>query len=196
MDRREAIKRTSLMMGMAVSSSVVTGLMQGCSTPLREVGWTPSFLSVEQARLVGDIAERIIPKTDTPGALDQGVDAFIDMIVKECFDSKEQTMFQEGLTEFESKCDEITGKSFAACTTKEQDKVLGEIEDKQLSAFKENPDPSKKPIYLQIRELTLLNYFTSETVMTSQFIYEPIPTKLEGCIPMEKGQKAKVGNAF
>jgi len=61
MDRREAIKRTSLIMGMAVSTPVITAIMEGC-TVKKEINWIPTFLTKDQAILVGQVAERSIRK--------------------------------------------------------------------------------------------------------------------------------------
>ena len=71
-DRREALKRTAMLMGGALSSSAIAGVLQGC-TAQPELNWQPKFLTEDQGRLVAEVAERIIPKTDTPGAKDAGV---------------------------------------------------------------------------------------------------------------------------
>ena len=47
MDRREAIKRTSCIMGIAISSPVITAIMEGC-TIKNDINWIPSFLTKDQ----------------------------------------------------------------------------------------------------------------------------------------------------
>jgi len=45
MDRREALRKTALLMGAAVSATAFAGIMQGCkATP--ELTYTPSFLNL------------------------------------------------------------------------------------------------------------------------------------------------------
>ncbi len=71
-DRREALRKTALLMGAAVSASALTGILQGCkATP--ELTYTPVFFNADQATLVSEVADIIIPRTDTPGAKDAGV---------------------------------------------------------------------------------------------------------------------------
>ena len=82
-DRREALRKTALMMGAAISASAFAGLMQGCKTT-PELTYVPRFFNEDQGRLVMEVAEIIIPKTDTPGAKDVGVPGFIDTMLKDC----------------------------------------------------------------------------------------------------------------
>lgn len=72
MDRREALRRTALLMGGAVSAPAIMGVLKGC-TARPGVDWKPEFLNDEQASIITDISEIIIPRTDTPGAKDVGV---------------------------------------------------------------------------------------------------------------------------
>src|SRR6185436_5462094 len=82
MTRREAIKRATLVLGMALSPSILAGVMhaQPASTGTSE---KPRYLNARQFETAAAIAERIIPKTETPGALDVGVPVFIDLMYGE-----------------------------------------------------------------------------------------------------------------
>ena len=92
MDRREALKRTAWIMGGAVSAPAIMGILKGCAAK-PTIDWTPVFLSSDQGALVSQVAEIIIPKTDTPGAKDVGVPGFIDQILKECYKKEDQDKF-------------------------------------------------------------------------------------------------------
>ena len=48
------------------------------------------LLTPRQRRLAGALAERILPRTDTPGALDAGVDLYIDAIVSDFFSAEDR----------------------------------------------------------------------------------------------------------
>jgi gluconate 2-dehydrogenase gamma chain len=100
MDRREALKRTAWIMGGAVSAPAVLGILKGC-TAKQTIDWKPVFLSNEQGALVSEVAEIIIPKTDTPGAKEVGVPGFIDQLVNECFTKEDQDKFLNGLKTFD-----------------------------------------------------------------------------------------------
>ena len=83
MQRREILRRVAWMLGGAVSAPAALAILQGCSAKEAAPGaaaFTPKFLDgPSQMDIVTEIAEIIIPKTDTSGAIDAGVPAFIDL---------------------------------------------------------------------------------------------------------------------
>lgn len=192
MNRRKAIKKTSLILGMAVSSPVVMSIINGC-VPKKTIDWQPKFLTQNQAILVGNIAETILPKTNTPGALDIGIDAFIDHIVDNCYSDQNKEIFLNGLIEVERESDLLDGESFVNLSDKNKVKLLNKFEQKAAQIDIEN-GKYPQPFFQQIKELTLLGYFTSEEIMKNELEYVPIPTRLEGCIDMKENQKLIVGN--
>ena len=192
MDRREAIKRTSRIMGIAISSPVITAIIEGC-TIKNDINWIPSFLTKDQAILVGQVAERILPSTDTPGALDVGVDAFIDVMLRDCYKKAHQENFLSGVRELEEISQASFEKPFADCDHKHQDALLKKLEN-DSETWKKDGKSSERPFFLIVKELTLLGYFTSEEIMKNHLEYNPIPGRFDGCIPMDKNQKLRVGN--
>lgn len=189
MNRREAIQRTVQVMGGALSSSALAGMMSGC-TPSREIEWTPRLLTKDQSLVAGEVAEQIIPRTETVGALDVGVDQFIDLMLSDNYKLEEQKIFLAGLDELQSNALATFGASFVDCTQEEKGQLLAELE----SNISHPIAPGNRPFWLTIKELTLLGYFTSEEGLKQNLIHIPVPGSLEGCIPAEPGQKLKVGN--
>ncbi len=172
MDRREAIRRTTLLLGGAISSSAMTGLLSGCqATP--SVAWTPVFVEQEQARMIESIVDCILPATETPGALDVGVPAFVDLMLKEAYSNEEQSRFLTGLTLLEASSQEKYKKEFLYCSNEDQTALLTELE---------NQADSSPSFIRMVKELTLLGYFTSEPIMTNVLNYNPVPGKYEGCV--------------
>ena len=96
--RREAIRRAALLLGAAISPSLI-----GCAErAMPAVGGAaaagPRYLNAAQLALTAAIAERILPRTETPGAIDVGVPSFIDLAYGEFMTLEEQTMLADGLT--------------------------------------------------------------------------------------------------
>src|SRR5258708_37582659 len=90
-DRREALRRTPLLLGGALSATTIAGVLAGVGSPVEvfAAGVTPRVLTADQAQLVATVAEHIIPTTDSPGARAAGVDTFIDTMLAEYYTADE-----------------------------------------------------------------------------------------------------------
>ena len=191
MNRREAIERTALILGYAVSAPAMMGILKGCKAA-PELNYKPVFLSVDQARLVGEIAEVIIPKTDTPGAKDVGVPSFIDLMLKDVYSKEDQDRFLRGLQEFEAETKKAYGDSFIDLNPEKQKEMVKKIHDPAIAIAKTPEGRGKeKPFILTVKELTLLGFFTSEPGATKVLQYEPVPGAYHGCLPL-----AEVGKTW
>jgi hypothetical protein len=65
--------------------------LSGCKTPVRSVNFTPDDISY-----MNEIAETILPATKTPGAKAAKVGEYMSVMVKDCYDEKDQKTFLEG----------------------------------------------------------------------------------------------------
>jgi gluconate 2-dehydrogenase gamma chain len=188
-DRREALRKTALMMGAAISASAFAGLMQGCKTA-PELAYVPRFFSEDQARIVMEVAEIIIPKTDTPGAKDVGVPGFIDTMLKDCYKKEDQDRFLAGLTAFDEEAKKAYGDSFIYCKPEQQVELVKKTHDAAIAEAKENRE-AKRPFILMTKELTLLGFFTSEPGATQVLQYEAVPGSYKGCLPLSEAGNGK-----
>ena len=186
MDRREALKRTAWIMGGAVSAPAILGILKGC-TAKPTIDWKPVFLSNEQGTLVTQVAEIIIPKTDTPGAKDVGVPGFIDQIVSECFKKEDQDKFLNGLKAFDDEAKKAHGDPFIELDAETQAAFVKKLHDEAV-----NTDPgSERPFILTLKELTMLGFFTSEPGASQVLQYNPVPGAYKGCIPVSEAGNGK-----
>jgi glucoside 3-dehydrogenase (cytochrome c) hitch-hiker subunit len=188
-NRREALRKTALMMGAAISSSALAGLLQGCKTT-PELTYVPQFFTEDQGRLVMEVAEIIIPKTDTPGAKDVGVPGFIDTMLKDCYKKEDQDRFIEGLTAFDDEAKKTYGDSFIYCKPEQQVELVTKVHAAAIAEAKENKD-AKRPFILMTKELTLLGFFTSEPGATQVLQYVAVPGAYKGCIPLAEAGNGK-----
>lgn len=194
MNRREAIKKTGLALGFAATSPLLMHLLQSCDSK-KPLGWKPQFFSEKQALLVAALVDQILPKTDSPGALDVGVDVFVDKMVAEIYSDKEQKQFLAGLEEIEKNSRLKSGEVFTDLDSQAQYDFLYGLES-EIPYLSYNTSPEEKPFFLMLKELALLGYFTSEEIMTKHLDYQPVPGQLVGCEPIKSNQKLKVGNYF
>ncbi len=189
MDRREALKATSLFLGYALTASSAAALMGGCKAETTR-DWTPKTLSTSQSDLLAEICETILPKTDTPGAKDALCHRYIDELITNFYDANKQKYFLDSLAIFDEKSKAKYSKAFVALNTNEQEGILG-ILSKEAKEYKD--DTGKKPhIFKIIREATVSGYFSSEVGANGGLCaFVPIPGPYQGCIDY-----ATVGKAY
>lgn len=186
MNRRKALKQTSILLGGALSASVIAGVMSGCK-PTMDINWQPKSLTKEQAILVEELAETILPETDTLGAKSLNVAEFIDLMLNS-FSKFDQLQFTKGLIEIDKQSQFFIAKPFLKATPEERQKFLSVYESEVLR----NTQPNKqKPFLSFFKELVLTGYFTSEYAITELMDYRPIPVNFESCV--EEPQKIQVG---
>jgi len=110
MNRREVLQRVAWLMGGAISAPAVLGVLNGCSR--RPETSAPLVFSEGQRAIIAEVAEIIIPRTDTPGAKDVGVPQFIEAMLQDAFPGEDQQFFISGLQDFDAHAQRTHGQSF------------------------------------------------------------------------------------
>ncbi len=172
-----------MLMGSALSVPAIMGVLNGCTAkPI--IDWKPVFLDENQAAIIGEVAEIIIPKTDTPGAKDVGVPAFIDLMLNDVYGIQDKQHFLEGLKEFDAGANEKYGDNFIGLVPDKQVEYVREVHADALSKRAAGADV-KRPFILSVKELTLLGFFTSEPGATQVLQYDPVPGEYKGCVSLK-----------
>ncbi len=166
----------------------MTAILNGCKAS-PELNFTPVFLTPDQAQTIRAVADVIIPKTDTPGAIDVGVPGFIDQMLKEVYSKEDQDRFIAGLTTFEEGALKA-GDAFVDMDLEAQLAYLKSVHDPAVEAQKKG-ELKERPFILMVKELTLLGFFTSEPGATQVLQYNPVPGAYQGCVPL-----AEVGKTW
>jgi hypothetical protein len=169
LSRREAIRRAAMLAGVALSSD---WLLAGQAAPAQK-----TYLTASQADLVSLIAERILPRTDTPGARDVGVPAFIDLLYGEFMSDAEKNLLAAGLADLERRAT-AAGGAFASLSAERQDALLREVARAE--------EGREQGFFRLIRSATVLGYFTSEEVGRNVLNYDPVPGRYDGCVPIDE----------
>lgn len=184
MDRREAVKYISLIMGGTVVGSAA--ILSGC----KSATGTNQNWSEEDLELIAEIADTIIPETDSPGAKEAKVGPFIALMVDDCYEAKDQAEFRKGLGLINEKAMIKYGDKFVKLSAEERTALLNEL-DKEQKEYTNSKTPEQATHYFRLmKELTTLGYFSSELGATKARRYTPIPGKYEACIDYKPGEKA------
>ena len=182
MDRRELLHRASMMLGGFITASAASGILAGCiAMPEPVAGAKSGFLTLEEMTTITAMADQILPKTDTPGALDVGVPAFIDRMLAGYYTDKERGIVRAGLVAVSTDAAEFRGKSFAALTPEEQVTLMKAYDQEAYSPRATSPDPH---YFRLIKELTLLGFCTSKVGATTLMRYEQTPGPFKGDVPV------------
>ncbi|KAA9357678.1 gluconate 2-dehydrogenase subunit 3 family protein [Larkinella humicola] len=171
MRRREALQRLALLVGATLSLPVQAAL-RGETT-----AGVPLVFSEAQQRLMADLADVILPSTDTPGAKDAGVHQFIGHVIGHCTAPAQQELFLKGLQQTDALSQTVFRKPFSELDSPQRTEVVRQLTQRE------------KPFFLTLRELTIVGYFTSETGATKTLAYLPIPGRFQGDLPLKPGQK-------
>ncbi len=94
MNRRDALSRVALILGGTVVGA--SYFLEGCKPADKKGGEGINFTNDDIAYL-DEIAETIIPQTNTPGAKAAKVGAFMTVMVRDSYDERDQKTFREGM---------------------------------------------------------------------------------------------------
>ncbi len=184
--RREILRRAAWILGGAVSAPAALAILQGCSAREPAPGasdYLPRTLSADHFALVAAIADIIIPKTDTSGAKDAGVPAFIDQVLGAVYDKETQERFASGAADFLTEARAQGGKPFLDQDPQARVAFVKQSLERALEAG------GPKPFILMARELTLLGFYTSEVGITENMDYVAVPGAFHGCVPVSQLNK-------
>ena len=176
MTRREILKYTSLLTGTAIAAPLMTSIISGCHEAHQvQTDYLPKFFSTEDFKLLTDIVDIILPKTDSPAASAVGVHQLIDRMVAEVYDESAQEGYQEGFNALKASLD----------TDADLD-LLARLTD--IMGAKDTPAHQS---LMTIKQQTVAYYLSTEEVSKNFLNYLPVPGEYEGCITTESvGHKA------
>jgi hypothetical protein len=144
--------------------------------------------------LLVDLAEIIIPATDTPGAREAGAVEYMIQILSECTDTKTLNHFVEGLQDLEAYTLKKFGRDFTDCNEIQKEAVLTRFSQKSGSGFslfdKIKNKFTGRSFFETLKSYTVQGYCISEKGASLGMRYIAVPGKYLACIPLEPNQKA------
>jgi len=110
MNRREAVKYISLLLGGTLAGA--GRFLTGCKGSVSSRSFSPGDIA-----FLDEVADTILPDTDTPGAKAAGVGTFITIMVNDCYSEKEQQVFIDGMSRINELAIKKFGKEFINCVS-------------------------------------------------------------------------------
>jgi gluconate 2-dehydrogenase gamma chain len=146
------------------------------------------LFSPEQALFVEDLAEHIIPESDSPGAISAGVPAYIADIVAEVNDEHERQQFLRGIDAANLEARTAYGRPFHECAAAER----GALVARWLELSEPSLETNEPWCFFQaFRELCVEGFCQSQLGATRVLQYDGVPGEYRGNVPL-----AEVGRAW
>lgn len=136
-------------------------------------------LTHAQLRLVGAMSDAIIPRTDSPGATDVAVPAWVDLIVSEYYNDSERIPFVNGLDAIDIQAIRNEGTLFAELTKVAKDRVMDTLDRPADRTTLE------ARAYSRLKGLVIHGYFTSREVQQKVLKTVIMPGRFDGAAPMQ-----------
>lgn len=185
MERREAVKYISVLLGGSIVGS--SYFLSGCKANDSK---TSLVFQEGDISLLDEIADTILPETNTPGAKAAKVGQFMTVMVNDCYEPKDQEVFHKGISQLNEEANKKYKTNFVKMTPAQRKEMLIAL-DAEQKEFQKNKKPEDRSHYFRMmKELTLLGYFTSEIGCTQARRYVERPGSYDGCVPYKKGDKA------
>ena len=176
MDRRELLKMIAAVTGCAL---VADDELWASADPQ-----SPLPYSSADVDLLDDVAETILPRTDTPGARDAAVGQFIARYSAACYPPERIALLQAGLRDIEAQMRSLHRTGFRQASPQAKTSLLITLDGQAKAHAAGKAAGGGPPHYFTlIKQLTLLGFFTSEPGETRVVRYRPVPGKYKGCIP-------------
>jgi hypothetical protein len=137
--------------------------------------WTPKALTPDQARTLSAVAQAVMPATDTPGAVEAGVPAFIDRNIADWCEPAQAARLKSELDQIDNDARLAHSAAFAAIQPAQQAAILA----RRDTAPRPNP-------WGELKDLVTAAYFTSEAGATKALRYDPVPGAYRGCVPLKE----------
>jgi hypothetical protein len=179
MDRRGLLERVLVLTG-------ATAAMAFSPAALAKAAAGKPSLNPQSFALLSAIADTIIPRTETPGAVDARVPAKFDALLVNWASPERRVDLIGAMNAIDSASKEKVGKPFAELTPDKRKEFLVAYD---VAALKPVPRKDKlvgmqammappsvaDPAYAKLRELIILLYYYSEEALTTELVYEHVP---------------------
>lgn len=175
--RLSALLRLGALCGLTGLSGLASSgeVLAAVTAASKGAAYEPVLLSRDELLLTGVLAELIIPRTDTPGALAVGAHRTIDHLLKVCSLAPEQVRFKDGLARIDAVVQAQGGKRFTALPATRQIALLHAL-DTGSAPF----GADDQGFFRQLKGYVAFAYYTSEAGATRELAYLPIPGGFKG----------------
>ena len=140
--------------------------------PVINTGPPAAVFTPAQRALVAALSERVMPTTDTPGAIAAGVPAYVEHLLGDWAIDDDRAVILGGLSVIDARSLADYKVLAVEATPAQQDALLTLAMDGHL--------PGAAAFFEAFRQLVITGYFTSEVGVTQEREFLPVPGKYDG----------------
>jgi Gluconate 2-dehydrogenase subunit 3 len=169
MQRRELIKMIAALTGTSVIGADL--FLAGCKNK------SDDFFTDDDIAFLDEVAETIIPATNTPGAKDTETAKFMALYATDCYDETTREIMKEGIAILNEASARKYNAVFVKINSAQRQSLLTEIDSEAKKHSNKNVDGENEnpPHYFTLmKQLTLLGFFTSKPGVTQVLRYNPV----------------------
>ena len=192
-NRRLFMKKMVALFGATTAAAVMSGCSKPVTKQLAAEGSTTekgNLLSEHEMTVLYSLCETILPKTDTPSAVEVGCHEFVPHQLQHCHSKQQQDDCIQILNTVDIHANTQFGKSFALLQPQQQQQLLVTLESDNVSTDVE------KGQFRFLKALIVFGYFTSEVGVTKVLNYQPVPGGFIGSIPANSDTKSWSPQAY
>lgn len=175
-NRRTALAGVVGMFGASVFAPIAraaaAAAQKGTIPIISEGPPSVAVFNAAQRALMTALSERVLPTTDTPGAIAAGVPEFIEKMLADWGKPADRVPILAGLDAIEARSLQDYKVSAVKATPEQQDALLTLAMDDKI--------PSGGVFFEGFRQLVITGYYTSEIGMTQEREYLPVPGEYNG----------------
>jgi hypothetical protein len=187
-NRRLFMKKMVALFGATTAAAVLSG----CSVPVAQqfavqrprAPQNGELFSEHELTVLYSLCETILPKTDTPSAVEAGCHELVPHQLQHCHTKQQQDDCIQIINTVDMYANKEFGKTFPLLPPKQQQQLLSNIESDGVST------DIQKEQFKFLKALIVFGYFTSEVGATQALNYQAVPGGFIGSIPANSNTKS------
>ncbi|MBB3471849.1 gluconate 2-dehydrogenase subunit 3 family protein [Sphingomonas sp. BK345] len=183
-DRRDALAGIVAMFGSQLFAPIARAAGAASQQAFGVINTGPPSVQVftpAQKALMAALSDRVIPATDTPGAIAAEVPQYIEKLLADWSEPSDRVPIIAGLDAIEARSRADYKKSATAVTPAQQDALL--------TLAMEDKVPGGAAFFEPFRQMVIVGYYTSEIGITQEREYLPVPGQYDGAFLYSKVNK-------
>lgn len=180
LDRRSLIQRMLLLAGASAVGGFTPAALAKAAAQTKRYFSPPLFAALSA------LADTIVPRTDTPGAIDAGIPATFDALIADWASPERRIQITNALTAIDTYAREKRGKGFADLSSADRLALLIPYDADALRPAPRTATTTNtlallsgpgfvNPGYGKLKELIVVLYYISEPALTHELVYEHTP---------------------